>query len=137
MAVIRPYGSQRAHATLAGSARWMVVQTLLIANCWAFQLQPPIVVAPSGGTTARDTNTNTNSLCRTEKHTATHACPVRRVVAATPLPTRAGVVVGAAEVGGDGFAEDRRYRRKPRGNSLRRNEAGLAAEKVYAPRPSA
>ena len=37
----------------------------------------------------------------------------------------------------ESFAEDKRYRRKPKGANLRRDAAGLPAEKVYAPRQSA
>eukprot|EP00903_Cladosiphon_okamuranus_P017960 g16524.t1 len=47
--------------------------------------------------------------------------------------------LGAARADDDDetFAEDKRYRRKPRGANLRRDAAGLPSEKVYAPRQSA
>lgn len=47
------------------------------------------------------------------------------------------VIVAAAAADDDSFAEDKRYRRKPKGANLKRDGAGLPSEKVYAPRQSA
>lgn len=46
-------------------------------------------------------------------------------------------ITPTAELGDVGSENDQRYRRKPRRAGLRRNEAGLPTEKVYAPRISA
>lgn len=101
---------------------------LLTRGC-AFQLQPPIS-PPSA---------KLNHGCGSARRAPG---PGRgRVVCPTTTSAenrRATTAIAAGADGGeDSFAEDQRYRRKPKGSNLRRDEGGLPTEKVYAPRQSA
>lgn len=53
------------------------------------------------------------------------------------VAARGAAAGGAGAADDESFAEDKRYRRKPKGANLRRDAAGLPSEKVYAPRQSA
>lgn len=114
----------------SSSASWlMVAQALLLITSLAsgFQLQPPIHDALAARSCHGD-----NTISRW----GLRNIPTPSGVSAVAGPTRKRTAaVGASE--GDNFAEDRRYRRKPRGDRLKRDEYGMPSEKVYAPRPSA
>lgn len=117
-------------------AGWMVVVSqalLLLTPTCAFQLRPP-VSPPSS-------NVNHRGCDLSGRGTTPSSGSVGCSAAAGALAGggRATTALGAAggDDGDESFAEDKRYRRKPKGANLRRDAAGLPAEKVYAPRQSA
>ncbi|CAM9298568.1 unnamed protein product [Ectocarpus fasciculatus] len=140
-------GTRRNHATITVSscsarAGWMMIaaQALLaLTESRAFHLQPPISPPPTHSS-SRFNHFSSNSAARRTPVAAT-----RCLAATSARSARTAIHAAAAKVrrssGGQGddesFAEDQRYRRKPRGANLKRDDAGLASEKVYAPRQSA
>lgn len=134
-------GMRRKRAAVAGKgscgAGWVVVVSqalLLLTPTCAFQLQPPIS-PPS-------TNVN-HSGCDLARRAAAHssssniACPATAATVARARRAVTALGAAGADDGDESFAEDKRYRRKPKGANLRRDAAGLPSEKVYAPRQSA
>lgn len=144
MAVIPTLKAGRIRPTISCSASWMVVQAafLFATCCSSFQVQPHILAAPHSRTAGgvANTNTNANRLCELPGSLPSGVPP-------SPLRNGAGICAaaggssdalgGGGGDGDDGFAADKRYLRKPRGDSLVRDSVGLPVEKVYAPRQSA
>lgn len=153
MEVAPTLGAGRIRPSLACSACWMVVQAALLfaGCCCAFQVQRPVFAAPHSRTASGvpNTNMNANRLCelpwrlpgasmRTARPSSwASPCPSRNGAGLTAAVESYGDALGGDGDGGEGFAADKRYRRKPRGNSLIRDSAGLPVEKIYAPRQSA
>lgn len=110
---------------------------LALTESRAFLLQPPISPPPTHS--SRFNHFSSNSARRAPV-AATHC-----LTASSARSTRTAIHAAAAKFrsssgrqGDDeSFAEDQRYRRKARGANLRRDDAGLPSEKVYAPRQSA
>lgn len=116
----------------SSTSGWVMVAAralLLLTGTSAFQLQPPIS-APPGDASPFKINNNHRG-CDLARRT-TPAAATRRTVISS-----AATGPGAGKGGEESFAEDKRYRRKPKGANLRRDASGLPSEKVYAPRQSA
>lgn len=160
MAVTTVLVAARIRPSLARSACWMVVQAaLLFASCCccccccAFQVQPSVFAAapPHTSRTAPgvvpNTNANANRLCDLPRRlpdasartgrTSSGACPSPWAGLRAAAEGDGDALGGGGGDGDGGFAADKRYRRKPRGDSLIRDSVGLPVEKVYAPRQSA
>lgn len=111
---------------------------LALTKSRAFHLQPPISPPPTRY--SRFNHFSSNPARRTPVG-ATHYLTATGVRSTRTAIRAAAAKAGRSSSGGLGddesFAEDQRYRRKPRGANLRRDDAGLPSEKVYAPRQSA
>lgn len=116
----------------SSSAGWIVIAAralLLLTGSGAFQLQP---ISPPGDAAAPFKAYNShNGCCLARRPTSAVARAHRTVIGSASRAPAAG------KDGEESFAEDKRYRRKPKGANLRRDAAGLPSEKVYAPRQSA
>lgn len=114
----------------------MLLQTLLFTSGGSFQLQLPKCRQTSGplGQITPDLRVRGGApaqgpcLARPRKEFSSNF---------TLLSRRRPEIAPTAELGDVGSESDQGYRRKPRRAGLRRNEAGLPTEKVYAPRISA
>ncbi|CAB1121184.1 unnamed protein product [Ectocarpus sp. CCAP 1310/34] len=139
-------GTRRSHATITASscsarAGWVMIaaQALLaLTESRAFLLQPPISPPPTHP--SRFNHFSSNSARRAPV-AATH-CLTASSTRSTRTAIHAAAAKSRSSSGGrqgddESFAEDQRYRRKARGVNLRRDDAGLPSEKVYAPRQSA
>ncbi|CAM9642113.1 unnamed protein product [Scytosiphon promiscuus] len=121
-----------------GGAGWIMIAAralLLLTGSGAFQLQPPIS-APSDAVPFKVNNIHKS--CDLVRRTPPTAAATAAAAARAHRTTIRSAARGpAGKDGEESFAEDKRYRRKPKGANLRRDASGLPSEKVYAPRQSA